>query len=262
MDEWDITAPASDQAKKWDGYGTALKPGHEPILMFRKPLAEKTIADNVMKYGTGGINIDGCRVATHENLNGGAYSKPNEVTKLTSGDTRSSKGAGMYDSNNKAHHDFQQPLGRFPANVIHDGSEEVEECFPDSKGQCGDLKNHKKDRQSPNGIYGKMSSSNDCFKRNDKGSASRFFYCAKVSKKERNEGCEKNNHPTVKPVELMKYLVRLVTPLKGRVLDPFMGSGSTGKACVIENFDFIGIEQDTDYFNIAKARIKHSKENK
>jgi DNA modification methylase len=253
--EIDITAPASDQAKKWDGWGTALKPAHEPILMFRKPLAEKTVADNVMKYGTGGINIDGCRVSVDKEVDKSQLRTLNRSQREC--DNNNQKW-GM----NKSDSDTPQVVredGRFPANVIHDGSEEVEECFPDSKGQCGDLKNHKKDRQSPNGIYGKMSSSNDCFKRNDKGSASRFFYCAKVSKMERNEGCEKNNHPTIKPVELMKYLVRLVTPPKGRVLDPFMGSGSTGKACVVEGFYFMGIEQDTDYFNIAKARIEYGK---
>jgi len=259
--------------------GTAMKPAHEPILMFRKPLSEKTVADNVLKHGTGGINIDACRIETKEEL--GREQKDGPMPPKY-GFNNNSMGNKFQEGNS---------LGRFPANLIHDGSEEVEACFPDSKGQCGDLKGHNKDRQSPNGIFGKMSSSKTHLKRNDSGSASRFFYCAKVSKKERNEGCEeledkhfqmrpfaedgcdksvlknrmnskngKNNHPTVKPIELMKYLVRLVTPPKGRVLDPFMGSGSTGKACVVEDFDFVGIEQDKEYVKIAKARIKHIKE--
>jgi len=179
-----------------DGWGTALKPAHEPIVMARKPLSEKSIADNVLKHGTGGINIDGCRIQT------------------------------------------QNELGRFPANVMHDGLQE---------------------------------------------DWARFFYCPKVSRAERNVGLDdlpdvihktvfkkiyrasaatrevnpiKNNHPTVKPQKLMKYLCRLVTPKDGTVLDPFMGSGSTGMAAKDGGFDFIGIEREKEYFEIAERRIK------
>ena len=132
---------------------------------------------------------------------------------------------------------------------------EVLAAFPEAKGQQGDLKGHNKERQSPNGCFGKMAPAKDHAARveSDK-SASRFFYCAKASKKDRGEG---NNHPTVKPTELMAYLCRLVTPPGGIVLDPFMGSGSTGKAAMCEGFGFIGMEMDPDYFEIAKTRIKH-----
>ena len=163
--EWDITAPATDAAKQWDGWGTALKPAHEPVVMARKPLIG-TVAANVMEHGTGAINVDGTRIGE-----------------------------------------------RWPANVIHDGSDEATRLF---------------------------------------GDAARFFYCAKANKADRGEG---NTHPTVKPTELMRYLCRLVTPPGGVVLDPFMGSGSTGKAALLEGFDFIGIERDPDYCAIAQQRI-------
>lgn len=132
---------------------------------------------------------------------------------------------------------------------------EVLAAFPEAKGQQGDLKGHNKERQSPNGCFGKMAPAKDHAARveSDK-SAARFFYCAKASKKDRGEG---NNHPTVKPTEPMAYLCRLVTPPGGVVLDPFMGSGSTGKAAVREGFHFIGMEMDPDYFEIAKTRIRH-----
>lgn len=237
----------------WEGWGTALKPAHEPICVARKPLIG-TVANNVLAYGTGALNIDGCRV---------------QVGVVGSADA-----------------------GRWPANVIHDGSEEVVAAFPDAKGQQGDLKSHASTRESPNGIFGVMAPAKDHAKRGDVGSAARFFYCAKTSKKDRDAGLEnapdralamsnqakaelkrgnskegsqlgindiklrKNNHPTVKPTELMAYLCRLVTPPCGVVLDPFMGSGSTGKAAVQEGFKFVGIEREPDYMEIARARIK------
>lgn len=176
-----ITAPATDAARQWQGWGTALKPAFEPALLFRKPLVG-TVAENVLAHGAGALNIDGCRVE-----DGGE-----ETSK-----------------------------GRFPANLIHDGSDEVLAVFPGAAG----------------------------------GSAARFFYCAKASKTDRGTD---NSHPTVKPTELMRYLVRLVTPLGGTVLDPFMGSGSTGKAAVLEGFHFLGIEQDPNYFNIATERIQRA----
>jgi site-specific DNA-methyltransferase (adenine-specific) len=184
-----------------------------------------------------------------------------------------------------------EQLGRWPANAIHDGSDEVVSLFPDSKGQQGNLIGHTKDRQSPNGCFGKMAPALDCLARNDVGSAARFFYCAKASKSERETGCEDltlvplaygnqaqaevkrgntehsgnsgintvkmrgNNHPTVKPLALMRYLCKLVTPPGGVVLGPFTGSGSTGVAAMREGFSFIGIELAPEYVVIANARL-------
>lgn len=200
----DITAPATDEAKELSGWGTALKPAMEPICVARKPVSEKTVAKNVLKHGTGGINIDECRVDT-----------------------------------------------RFPANVIHDGSEEVLEVFPDTKS--GTLKgNYKSPCKNVYGEYSKAVPYNYTF---NEGSAARFFYCAKASSSERGED---NKHPTVKPIDLMAYLCRLVTPKNGIVLDPFMGSGTTAIAALREGFQFIGIEQNEDYFNIAVERIKNT----
>jgi DNA modification methylase len=192
------------KAKQWDGFGTALKPANEPIVLARKPLSEKNIVDNVLKWGTGGLNIDGCRVGT-------------ESTRRTNGKTAIWSAGGM-DSKQGG-----SDSGRFPANIILD--EVAGELLDEQSGQ----------------------------------NCSRFFYCTKASKSERNAGVETNNHPTVKPTKLMQYLVRLVTPPNGTVLDPFMGSGSTGIACVNESFDFIGIEMDKDYFDIASKRIEGAK---
>ena len=199
----DITAPATGAARKWAGWGTALKPAWEPVIVARKPLAG-TVAANVLEHGTGAINVDGCRVGGED--------------------------------------------GRWPANLIHDGSEEVLSGFPFTKtGVCladgasgydGGLR-RRDNRKAANG--------------GDSGSAARFFYCAKASKADRDEG---NNHPTVKPTDLMAYLCRLVTPPGGTVLDPFCGSGSTGKAAVREGFGFIGIEREAEYAEIARCRIQ------
>lgn len=201
---YDITAAHTEEARRWEGWGTALKPALEPITFARKPF-KVPVAANVLEYGTGAINIDGCRVETDES--------------------------------------------RWPANLLHDGSDEATAPF---------------------------------------GKASRFFYCAKASKRDRDEGLEdfeavrggeitgrkegsvgakasafartteaprRNVHPTVKPTELMRYLCRLVTPPGGVVLDPFMGSGSTGKAAVLEGFSFIGVDLEAQYVDIARARI-------
>lgn len=235
---------------EWEGWGTALKPALEPITVARKPLSEKTVAENVLKWGTGGINIDGSRVGMEERTFESKGIRPGANNIV--GDNW---GGGQ---------GIKEVQGRFPANLIHDGSEEVTDLLNDS---------------------------------------ARFFYCAKASKADRDEGLEgfenekytagnysqspvcktcdktlngtnnhtqcsggvyyremaskitKNNHPTVKPTKLMQYLVKLVTPKGGVVLDPFMGSGSTGKACKLEGFDFIGIEREEEYIEIAKARI-------
>jgi DNA modification methylase len=262
------TAPATPAAAQWEGWGTALKPAHEPICVARKPLAEKTVAENVLKWGTGGLNIDGCRVATDDDL---ARTR-NGVNNLFSG-------LGCQDGSD-------YPISRFPANLIHDGSDEVLSGFPDTKS--GSLKPHYKLSIDENGyvpanIYGKYKRKTAKDIKGDTGSAARFFYCAKASKKDRDEGCgglvervagclnmrndnhahktgntfspKTNHHPTVKPTALMRYLCRLVTPPGGVILDPFMGSGSTGKGAALEGFDFIGIEKEAEYFEIAKARI-------
>lgn len=221
--------------------GTALKPSFEPVTLARKPLIG-TVADNVLAHGTGGLNIDGCRVATDDNLNSGAYSNGSkDLSNATSYATGVNAG------------EFVQPTGRWPANLIHDGSDEVLGCFPDAKGQQGDLKETGRPRPS-SGKFGDMPPPHAHPARIESDtSAARFFYCAKASKKDRDEG---NQHPTVKPTDLMAYLCRLVTPPGGIVLDPFMGSGSTGKAALREGFRFIGVERETEYCAIAEARLR------
>jgi len=237
----DITKPATPNAIQWEGWGTALKPAFEPITVARKPVSEKTIAKNVLKHGTGGINIDGCRIE----LNGDYKCKANGRPSQT----------GLSDNYNSEQANQQDTKGRFPANFIHDGSDEVEELFPNTKSGAikkGTLAG------TNNNLYGAYKGyKSEEFKKSE-GSASRFFYCAKTSKTDRNEGLDDqlNNHPTVKPTKLMQYLVRLVTQPNGIVLDPFMGSGSTGKACKLEGFNFIGIDLDENYCEIAEARIK------
>ena len=223
---------------EYEGWGTALKPAHEPIVMARKPF-KGSVAENVLEHGTGGINIDECRVGINpdvddKRLGGRGEWKTDKTAK------------NVYEGGYEGKNISSSEQGRFPANVMHDGSEVVQDVF---------------------------------------GDKSRYFYCPKTSKKDRDEGLDalveaqttdgnirsnsetartfgansalrKNTHPTVKPTELMRYLCRLVTPKGGVVVDPFMGSGSTGKACMVENFSFIGIEKDEAYFEIACARIE------
>ena len=238
------TFTITEGSSEFEGQGTALKPAHEPFILARKPLEKGlTVAENCLKWGTGGIEIDGCRVDTDDNLNGGAYSGGSR----SDGDWKENSGF-----KNDSLTEYQPPDGRFPANVIHDGSDCVVNMFPDSKGQQGDLKGHKTKRLSPNGCYGEFPPAADAVARNDSGSAARFFYCAKASKKERGVG---NTHPTVKPIALMEYLVKLICREGQTVLDPFMGSGTTGVAAQNLNRHFIGIEKDETYFNIAHDRI-------
>jgi len=230
-----LTAPATDAARQWEGWGTALKPALEPVTVARKPLTG-TVAENVQTYGTGALNIDGCRVGDEV-----LAAQVRGVTRM--GTFKGADGNARPDAE-----------GRWPANLIHSGGDEA----------AGLL-----------------------------GEAARFFYCPKASKHDRDEGLEDmerkasgmvsntsgkhitrrdegyevapraNNHPTVKPTELMRYLCRLVTPPGGVVLDPFMGSGSAGKGAMLEGFRFIGIERDPDYFEIACRRIEaaYKKEN-
>jgi site-specific DNA-methyltransferase (adenine-specific) len=222
---------------EWKGWGTALKPAHEPIVMARKLLSESNNVANVLKHGTGGINIDGCRVKGKDN--------PVKWTKPRGGIWKT-------DPDAKAEL-VENELGRFPANVMHDGSEEVVSGFPNT-GQGGgkpySYAGREYDNKDTSMFNGDKPQAPSNY--NDMGTAARFFYCPKVSKSERGEN---NTHPTVKPQELMKYLCRLVTPKGGTVLDPFMGSGSTGMACKDEGFEFIGIEKEKEYFEIAEKRI-------
>lgn len=269
--------PATPAAKLWYGWGTALKPAHEPIVVARKPLIG-TVANNVLTYGTGGLNIDGARVGSEGG--GTNCTKRDDEGNCIGHDNagRSTSGATIHAAESNG--------GRWPANVIHDGSDEVVELFPEVKGKVGmkilsDFTFSVGDK-----VEGAKFASQAGL--GDSGSAARFFYCAKASKKDRNEGLDglpkvrrsglqgadndnenldpvserfrtepsANHHPTVKPTSLMQYLVRLVTPPNGIVLDPFLGSGSTGKAAMYEGFNFIGIELTPEYLPIAKARIE------
>lgn len=207
--------PASDSAKQWDGWGTCLKPAWEPIIVARKPL-DGTIANNVLKHGTGALNIDGCRVPIeNEMLSYGTFH---------AGGENGLNGTSTFRIRERHYPAGYQPPGRFPANLIHDGSDEILELFPETKPA----------------------------RRSNKGSAARFFYCAKASKSGRGKD---NDHPTVKPNDLMCWLVRLVCHEGGVVLDPFMGSGSTGVACFDEGVNFVGIELNEHYAEIAESRL-------
>ena len=264
------------KAEEWVGWGSALKPAHEPIVVARKPLIG-TIVENVLEHGTGGLNIDGCRIGTDVVGWGG---KGRSGDSATAGASRGGTQGGYNYDDGEA-----RPVeGRFPANFIHDGSDEVVSLFPESTGGHAP----KNSKANP---FGGVNDTEREEIHYGTGSAARFFYCAKASKAERNAGLEafenkksqhnaggigrkvsvekrleqgkenapmmKNIHPTVKPVDLMKYLCRLVTPPGGVVLDPFMGSGTTGIAAKVEGFDFIGIEMDAEYLVIAEARIGH-----
>ncbi|WP_137279270.1 DNA-methyltransferase [Pseudomonas rhizoryzae] len=248
-----------------EGWGTALKPALEPITIARKPLAG-TVAANVQLHGTGAINIDGCRVET-----------PDDTARISNGAIR----GGNFAAGSSAPGPIGggHAAGRWPANMIHDGSDEVTTLFPSTGGAAAPVhkRNGDKFRNSYGTFQGNVDEAGSTYHA-DTGSAARFFYCAKTSRKDRNEGLQDpgpqlqrgttlrkvenadlkgNNHPTVKPTDLMAYLCRLVTPPGGIVLDPFMGSGSTGKAALREGFQFIGCELEESYMAIARARIEH-----
>jgi len=236
-----ITAPATPEAKQWDGWGTALKPAYEPVIMARKPI-EGTVANNVLTYGTGGLNIDECRVST------------NGEQIVVTGYLNDIRGGGYGKSSGKRNLDIgvvtkkTPEAGRFPANLIHDGSDEVVGLFPEVKS--GGKKTS--DKANANGLF-RFGGQMDHDVAASSGSASRFFYCAKASPKERGKF---NNHPTVKPLSLMEYLCKLITPPGGTILDPFAGSGSTLIAALECGFTPIGIEQNIDYVKIAETRIR------
>ena len=247
--------PDTKGTSEWEGWGSNLKPAHEPICMARKPLSEKTVAENVLKHGTGGINIDESRVETSDNLNGGAYAKNGNRGVSNS----LAQGGGMNQAGKTTGKEFEQPTGRFPANLIHDNSEEVRKYFPETKsgGKNGSKYINKTGKENWSVSFGADIGKPTGICISDSGNASRFFksiiYQAKASKSERGKG---NNHPTVKPVRLMEYLINMTTKERATVLDPFMGSGSTGVACKNTNRNFIGIEKDGKYFEIAKQRIE------
>ncbi|MFA5719493.1 MAG: DNA methyltransferase [Acholeplasmataceae bacterium] len=277
-----ITAPSTDEAKQWQGWGTALKPALEPIVMARKPL-DGTVAQNVLKWGVGGINIDECRVATDDDIGARYDSSFQEGNSQFVSETATKSGKRM---------SIKKPnninLGRFPANVIHDGSDEVVSLFPETNpSSSGGISSGRNFGQNydDESIKKLPRTGHD----DNGGSASRFFYTAKASQEERNFGLSgfedkvsehnsggigrktsvekrihmsgtnapkmKNIHPTVKPIELMRYLVKLVTPKNGICLDLYLGSGTTAIACEMEKFSWIGIELMPEYAEIAKSRI-------
>ena len=296
--------PVYEITNEYKGWGTALKPAHEPIVMARKPF-KGTVADNVLEWGTGGINVDGCRVGYSDN----------DDPRIGKGYEWESKAEPFGEAKTTQNKEGWNTEGRFPANIIFD-----EEAGKILDEQSGITKGSGKPNITKAGLGGGILGQYDGRKTmptakdiemvrsiGDSGGASRFFYCPKASKKDRNEGCDdlenaagdytniaskrlkcntcgkwgiatdhckceepdwiqpetKNIHPTVKPTDLMAYLVRLVTPKGGVVLDPFMGSGSTGKAAVREGMNFIGVEKEDEYMEIAKTRIEHEqKKNK
>jgi site-specific DNA-methyltransferase (adenine-specific) len=232
----DITAPATEAAKTWQGWGTALKPAFEPIIVARKPFTG-TVAENVLQWGTGALNVDGCRVAgpgamKWETPRGGIWATDSEASaRLVTNDQ-----------------------GRWPANFIHDGSKEVVGLFPETGKSSGTYKKQVRKRSGfkLSGSEDNVQEANAPDNYGDSGSAARFFYCAKASKSERGEG---NTHPTVKPLALMKYLVTLGLPPGGTVLDPFAGSGTTALACKELGRNYICIEKELEYYRIACNRL-------
>ena len=250
----EITTPATPSVQYWDGWGTALKPAWEPIIMARKPI-DGTVATNVLKHGTGAINIDGCRVGISKQVPGSSK----KVSASTHTVSLPGHTGGIGNDPN---------IGRHPANLILD--EEAGVLLDAQAGNRPGMSGggqHKRDAQQ--GMFGAIDG-NASHLRADNGGPSRFFYCPKASTSEREAGLDafesttssdesKNRHPTVKPIELMRWLVRLVTPPGGRVLDPFCGSGSTGCAAVLEGRNFVGIEKDEEegYVELAELRIEH-----
>ena len=260
----EITAPATPEAAAWEGWGTALKPAYEPIVLARKPL-EGTVAENVLRFGTGALNIDGCRVETLEStkrevntaIKGGKYAQGATATDGTWGGS---------------------DIGRWPANVVTDGCDEVFALFPQSMGQQGDVRGTEASQAGGNGIYGKFGrvpfnrrageasaerrytqdgstnfSAMPGKRREAAGSAARFFFSAKADKQDRWG----SRHPTVKPIDLIRWLCRLVTPPGGTILDPFAGSGTTGAAAIAEGFNAILVEREAQYVADIEERLAY-----
>jgi DNA modification methylase len=271
-----VTAPATEAARQWQGWGTALKPSLEPITVARKPLAG-TVASNVLEHGTGALNIEACRV--------GDEVRVAAFTSLSPCHGNALGAAGTAEARRGTQGEPKTYAGRWPANLIHDGSDEVVACFPANAGASAPVKGTEVSRASAGRVTGERDRVPGAFHA-DTGSAARFFYTAKAAKSDRDDGLDLrlparrqgarpgspdetgkfpdhdhrertgNFHPTVKPTDLMRYLCRLVTPPGGTVLDPFMGSGSTGRAALLEGFRFIGIEREAQYLEIARARVQ------
>lgn len=243
-----IAAPATPEAAQWDGWGTALKPAFEPIVLARKPLAEKTVARNVLAHGTGAINVDACRIAATDKAKfpAGVVSETESVY---------GGGAGIYGDRPRP--EDAAPSGRWPANVLLDqhAAAWVDEQSGHQKDGVAVNRNRDPEANKSAAIYG-------TYKNGDRpditygggGGASRFFYTAKAPKSER-PNVDGVQHPTVKPLAIMRWLIRLVTPPGGVVLDPFAGSGTTIEAALIEGFDPVGIEMETDYLPLIQHRI-------
>ena len=274
----DLTAPATPDAKKWSGWGTALKPAHEPIVVARKPLVG-TVAENVLRFGTGALNVDGCRIGYES---GEVDFDRKQRQQQSNGAVEGAFGAAALIGSEI---ETYKAAGRWPANLILD--EEAGRLLDEQSGTLTSGANPtRRSSDKFRDAYGDFRGQEKCESHRgaDAGGASRFFYCAKAGKAERNAGLDgfeerdgrtldgghivsegrqaskvggprANHHPTVKPISLMAYLVRLVTPPNGTVLDPFLGSGTTGCAAALEGFDFIGIEREPDYIAIAEARI-------
>ena len=236
-----ITAPATDAARKWSGWGTSLKPAFEPVVVARKPLVG-TVAQNVIEHGTGALNVDGCRIAASDQFGGGKNGTSGFADGYQSGD-------GWQPGN---------IAGRWPANVVLD--EAAGEMLDEQSGIQRDgvavRRNRKLDATHLNPSSWQLPNRPlDDMTYRGSGGASRFFYCAKASKKDRNTNGAENTHPTVKPTELMGWLIRLVTPPGGIILDPFGGSGSTGVAARMENVRCILIEREAEYLDIIRQRL-------
>ena len=240
------------QAKQWDGWNTLLKPAVEPIVMAQKPISEKTIVKNILKWGTGAINIDASRIAITK------YDDPRLGGKGSWGTSKTAK--NVYAGGYKGKEISSSAKGKYPANVIHDGHKDVVSLFPHSKS--GAMSTNMT-RKSTNKVYGKnLSKTGDTITAENveasEGSAARFFYCAKANKQDRAG----SKHVTVKPIKLMRYLVRLVTPPQGIVLDLFAGTGTTGYAAYLEGFDSVMIEQSKEYIGDIKNRFRPLLKNK
>lgn len=287
--EHDGPEPITPEAKQWQGWGTALKPAHEPIVVARKPLIG-TVAENVLTHGTGGLNIDGSRIEAEDQAQ--LEKNWDRLQSIAAEEGRNAMSGGLKAidlSDRKAQ-------GRWPANILLD--EYTAELLDKQSGtlKSGTVKPYVRDKSTVNVDFNAGLNKNAFERTGDSGGASRFFYVAKASKRDRNEGLEElepqktvwqkndsvysqgrnpntgeqtgneiaprqNFHPTVKPTDLMRYLIKLVTPPGGIVLDPFTGSGSTGKAAILEGFDFIGIELTEEYLPIIKSRLKWAIEN-
>ncbi len=276
----------TDAAREWQGWGTALKPAFEPIVLARKPLSEGTVAANVLRWRTGALNIDACRIETAENLNGGAYAVRGAREPMP-GDERDGAALGMFQPGKTTGQEYSKPTGRWPANVVHDGSDDVLAAFPET--ESGRLQTHH--RRSGGSQIGTFEirerTGEPCDWGGDKGSAARFFASfngrdgeASAERRYTNEGATGtrrepttadrffytakadaddrvgSKHPTVKPLDLMQWLVRLVTPKGGKVLDPFAGTGTTGEAAFREGMHAVLIEREAAYCDDIRRRMK------